>query len=107
VFWLTTPPRGNVITDNTIINSRYGLWWDEWGEDNCFEDNDASGYVHYSDPDPLPDCSGLVGPLPCPPELADWAACRASDVRAPSALKEADLAWRALTDADPHESFLP
>lgn len=104
VFWLTTPPRGNVIEDNTITGSRYGIWWDEWGEDNCFEGNVISSVQVVSDPDPLPSCASLVAPLPCPEN--DWAACRLSDARAPSATKEADLAWRALTDADPEEDAL-
>lgn len=104
VFWLFTPPRGNVIEDNTIEDSRYGIWWDEWGEDNCFEGNTMSGVEIASDPDPLPTCDSLIAPLPCPEN--DWAACRLSDARAPSATKEADLAYRAVHDSDPHEDLI-
>jgi hypothetical protein len=108
LFWLTTPVRGNHIHDNYVTGSRYGVWWDELGEDNCFEDNVMGPNVQVaSDPDPLPDCTGPVGPLPCPPELTDWAACRASDVRPPSALKLADLAIRSLFDLGPHEDGVP
>lgn len=108
LYWLTTPPRGNAIYDNHIEGGQYGIWWDEWGEDNCFDDNAIAGAVEVSSPDPLPSCASLlpVG-VPCPPETTNWAACRFSNVSAPNALKEADLAWRALTDAEPHETLLP
>jgi hypothetical protein len=107
LFWLTTPPRGNVIEKNTISGSRYGVWWDEQGEDNCFDQNAITDVDVVSDPAPLPDCDGILPPGGCPDLLTDWAACRASDVRAPSALKDAELAWRAYTDAEPGEDPLP
>lgn len=109
LFWLTTPPRGNVIENNVITGGNYGIWWDEWGEDNCFEGNVVDGADKYSDPDPLPDCEGLaslVGVTGCGTLLQDWAACRLSDVRVVNPLKEADLAWRSLEDADPDETLL-
>ncbi|HET6405577.1 MAG TPA: hypothetical protein VFH78_13110, partial [Candidatus Thermoplasmatota archaeon] len=40
VFWLFVPPRGNEIHGNEISGGRYGIWWDEWGENNCFHGND-------------------------------------------------------------------
>lgn len=106
IFWLTTPPRANHVHSNVISGSgQYGIWWDEWGEDHCFADNVIEGVETVSDPDPLPTCPGLAGDLPCPAELYDLAACRASDVRAPSATKEAWLAYRALNDVPPGEDW--
>lgn len=105
VFWLTTPPRGNHVHDNYIEGSRYGVWWDEFGEDNCFEDNTLVNVQVASDPDPLPDCTGPVGDLPCPEETHNLAACRASDARVPSLAKLAWLAYRSVNDLDPHEDF--
>ncbi len=107
IHWLVTPPRGNHIHDNWIDGSRYGVWWDEWGEDHCFNNNVFTNVDVVSDPDPLPTCPGPAGDLPCPVEVYDWVACRASDVRGPSAIKEATLAWRSLTDAGPYEDPLP
>lgn len=105
IFWLFTPPRANVVHENAIADSRYGIWWDEWGEDHCFAENliDADTVEVVSDPDPLPACESVIGPLPCPPEATDLAACRAGDVRAPSALKDGQLAFRALTDQPANE----
>lgn len=109
LFWLSTPERGNWVHDNHIDGSRYGIWWDEQGEDNCFENNDAVNVQHYSDPAPtgpfaLPGCHGLLGNGGCPaPALDDWAACRGSDARAPNALKDARLAYRAYYDLAPDQ----
>lgn len=105
VFWLTTQPRGNEVYDNHIDGGRYALWWDEQGENNCFENNAAVHVDTYSDPDPLPSCASIV-PVPeelCPDALEDWYAsdCRVSDARAPSAYKDAWLAYRSLNDQDP------
>jgi hypothetical protein len=105
LFWLTTPERGNSVHDNVITGSRYGVWWDELGEDNCFENNDITNVAVVSDPDPLPGCTGPVGPLPCPAAVGDYLACRASDARAPSAAKLANLAWRAYYDLDPSQDL--
>jgi hypothetical protein len=108
LFWLTTPPRGNWIHDNVIDGSRYGIWWDEMGEDNCFEDNAATNVDVYSDPSPLPGCANVLGAdIPCPEMLHDFAACRASDVRAPSAVKLAGLALRSYFDMEPEDDPLP
>jgi hypothetical protein len=109
IFWLSTPPRGNHVYDNDISGSRYGIWWDEWGEDHCFSSNtilvdEETGQVA-SDPADLPTCPGLVGPLACPEALYDYAACRGSDVRAPSAIKEAWLAYRAVNDVPPEQDW--
>lgn len=103
VFWLTTSPRGNIVHDNEISGSRFGIWWDEHGEDHCFNNNEITNVQVISDPNPLPTCPGILGDLPCPGELSDWTACRASDARAPSAVKDAWLVRRALLDLDPNE----
>lgn len=105
IFWLTTPPRGNLVHDNDISGSRWGIWWDEWGEDHCFADNAVWDVDFVSDPDPLPTCPGLAGDLPCPAGTGDLVACRASDVRAPSLLKDAWLAHRALNDLPPEQDW--
>lgn len=105
MFWLTTPPRGNAFHDNHIEGSRYGVWWDEFGEDNCFEDNTVVDAQVASDPDPLPSCAGPIGDLPCPEEAYDLAACRASDARVPSLAKLAWLGHRSLHDLDPEEDL--
>lgn len=107
MHWLTLPPRGNYFHDNVISGSRVGIWWDEMGEDQCFVDNVITNVEKVSDPDPLPTCPGPVGDLPCPEETTDWLACRASDVRAPSALKLAELAWRSVTEANHDEDLVP
>jgi hypothetical protein len=123
LFWLTTPERGNYVHDNTITGSRYGVWWDEQGEDNCFENNDISSVQQVSDPAVLPSCAPLVpgAPQGCPSagiidvagivtvntDVGDWAACRGSDVRAPSAYKDAGLALRSYYDLQPDEDPLP
>ena len=108
-FWLSTPERGNAVHDNTITGGRYGIWWDEWGEDNCFEHNAISNVQTTSDPAQLPSCAPLVpgAPQGCPDALTDWAACRASDVRAPSAAKDANLALRSYDDLQPDQDPLP
>lgn len=111
VNWLSTPPRGNYIHDNHIDGSRFGIWWDEQGEDNCFENNHAVNVTVYSDPAPggplgLPGCQGLLGSGAggCPaPALNDLAACRGSDVRPASAQKDAWLARRSYEDTPPEQ----
>jgi hypothetical protein len=103
IFWLTTPPRGNQVHDNVISGARYGIWWDEWGEDHCFNDNVITDVQVVSDPDPLPTCPGLLDGSACPEQAVDLVACRAGDVRAPSATKEAFLVRHSLLDLDPNE----
>lgn len=105
VFWLFVPPRGNEIVDNEISGGRYGIWWDEWGENNCFSGNRMSAVGTASDPSPLPACEMLVEAPACPAELYDLAQCGVRDVRAPSALKDAWLAYRALNDLPPDEDW--
>lgn len=70
LFWLTTPPMENRVTGNALRGNGVDLWWDEWGVNNCWQDNDFVS----SDPAALPDCdpdlpvAGLnnVGiPSPC------------------------------------------
>ncbi len=103
IFWLTTPPRGNFVHDNQISGGRYGIWWDEQGEDHCFANNAITDVRVASDPAVLPSCPGPAGDLPCPAALSDYAACRANDARAPSAAKDAGLAWRSYWDLDPSQ----
>ena len=106
IFWLFVPPRGNEIHDNAISGGRYGIWWDEWGENNCFDGNDITLVETVSDPSPLPSCAGLAPDVvPCPAELYDWASCRAVDARAPRLDKDAWLANRALNNLPPEQDW--
>lgn len=108
IFWLTTEPRGNYVHDNEISGGRYGIWWDEWGEDHCFANNNVTNVRVVSDPAVLPTCPGPAGDLPCPAAVGDYAACRANDplpVRPMTALKDAQLAWRSYYDLDPSQDF--
>lgn len=106
VFWLTTHARGNHVHDNVITGSRVGIWWDEGGEDNCFENNDISDYERVSDPDPLPGCTGPLGDLPCPDETYDLAACRASNVGVWNPAKYAQwIAYRAIMNIPPEQDW--
>lgn len=103
VFWLFVPPRGNEVVDNTISGGRYGIWWDEWGENNCFDGNAITSVDAVSDPSPLPGCAMLAEAPGCPEELYDLAQCGVRDVRAPSALKDAWLANRAVNNLAPED----
>lgn len=108
VFWLQTPPRGNFVHDNEISGGRFGIWWDEEGEDHCFRDNAVSDVRVVSDPATLPTCPGPVGDLPCHAALGDYAACRLNDPRVVglgTPAKLAGLAWRAYYDLDPSQDM--
>lgn len=106
IFWLFVPPRGNEIHDNTISGGRYGIWWDEWGENNCFERNVVTDVDAVSDPDPLPSCEPIVPPVVfCPPELYDIAECHVTDARVPRLDKDAWLAHRAINDLPPEQDW--
>lgn len=106
VFWLSTPPRGNEVFNNTISGGRYGIWWDEWGENNCFEGNDITRVDTVSDPSPLPSCAATLVEAPeCPEALYDWMQCGVRDARAPRLDKDAWLANRALNNLPPEQDW--
>lgn len=60
LFWLFAPPSENQVRRNTLVDNGIDLWWDEWGVNNCFEDNAYAS----SDPVPLPSCQPVAPGVP-------------------------------------------